>query len=169
MSNQTTNETRQETIQKIVEGKAPLNAVLGLSETQIQALAAIGYNLYRQGKLNEAAKMFSGLVAVDHNIYYGYAGLGAVALAQEPPQLEEAYQNLARAAELNPNDPSVQANLGEVLLRQAKFEEAAKTLEKSFQLDPNHTDEGANRARAIVGGLQMVIQEVERLQTATTH
>jgi tetratricopeptide (TPR) repeat protein len=143
-----------------------LAAVLGVPETKIQALAALGYNHYQQGKLKDAKTLFDGVTALDNRSYLGYAGLGAVALASTPPDLASAHANLAKAVELNPNDASVQANMGEVLLREGKVEEAKEHLEKAFQLDPGHNDPGANRARAIVGGLDMIVKEIEqRIQT----
>ena len=165
-----TTEARNQAAKEVLEGKAPLNAVVGLSETQIKAFAALGFTLYQQGKMHEAENIFRGLIALDDHIYYGHSGLGAIALAQEPPDLETAHRSLSKAASLNPSDPTTLANLGETLLRQGKFEEAAKTLEKSFKLDPNGKDPGANRARAIVGGIQMIAREVEKQrQEARVH
>jgi len=141
-----------------------LSDVLGVTDTQLQALAALGYNLYQQGKLKEAETLFRGLVATSDKSWYGYAGLGAVALAKQPADLTTAQQNLEKAATLNPKDPTVQANLGEVLLRQAKFDEAAKQFKRALELDPQQKDPGANRARAIISGLNTVMAEVQRLQ-----
>lgn len=153
-----------EAAKRIKAGEKPAT-VLGVSDTQIQALAALGYNQYQEGKLDDAEALFRGVSALDPNSYFGYAGLGAIALAKRPPDLDSAYSNLSKAAELRPTDASVQANLGEVLLRQGKIDEAKVHLEKAFQLDPGHNDPGANRARAIVGGLDMIVKELQsRLQ-----
>jgi len=152
---------------RIAAGEQPA-AVFGLSQSQLQAFAALGYNQYQQGNVDSAETLFRGVTALDNKSYFGYAGLGAIALAKKPPDLDTAYTNLSKAVELNPNDATVRANLGEVLLRQGKIEEAKKHLEKAFQLDPGHNDSGANRARAIVGGLNLVINEVEqRIQSQT--
>ncbi len=141
-----------------------LKDVFGLDQRQIQGLAALGYNLYQQGKFKEAGTIFRGLIAADEKSYYGYAGLGALYLAHNPPDLKRAQENLLKAAELNPEDASVQANLGEVLLRQAKFDESAKLFKKAMELDPKQHDPGANRARAIVGGMNTVISELQRIE-----
>jgi len=139
-----------------------LGAMIGLTDTQIKAMAAVGYNLYQQGKLKEAETMFKGVTASDTNAYYGFAGVGAVALAMKPPDLETAFTYLNRAAELKPDDATIQANLGEVLLRQGKVEEAKTHLEQAFQLDPAQKDPGANRARAIISGLDVLLKEAAR-------
>jgi len=141
-----------------------LKDVVGISQRQIQGIAALGYNLYQQGKLKEAETIFRGLVATDDKSYYGYAGLGAIQLAKNPPDLKKAQEYLSKAAQLNPEDASVQANLGEVLLRQAKFDDSAKLFKKAIELDPKQQDPGANRARAIVSGLNTVITELQRIE-----
>jgi Flp pilus assembly protein TadD len=155
--------TLTEAAQKIMAGEE-IGAVLGVNETQLKAIAALGYNKYQQGKLDDAEVMFRGVAALDSKSYFGYAGLGAIALAKRPPDLETALANLSKAAELKPEDATVHANLGEVLLRQGKLEQAKAHLEKAFQLDPGHKDPSVNRARAIVSGLDLVVKEAERRQ-----
>lgn len=135
-------------------------------DSQFEAIVALAFNYYQQGKLQEAETIFRGLQLINPKSYYSYAALGAIALARKPADLDEAQQNLSRAAELNPEDPSVQANLGEVLLRRAKFDEAAKYFKRALELDPKQTDPGANRARAIISGLSSVATEIQRLSAS---
>jgi Flp pilus assembly protein TadD len=129
---------------------------------QIDAIAVLGFQLYEQGKTRDAETMFTGLIAIDDTNYLGYAGMGALALAEE--KLEEAVDYLRKAAERNPTDPTVHANLGEALLRQAKFEEAAAEFTKALDLDPEEVDPGANRARAILDGMGILVEELSRIQ-----
>lgn len=153
--------TAAELEQRIAAGEKPAQ-VLGMTDTQVKAIIALGYNRYQQGKLDAANTMFRGAAAIDPTNYLGFAGAGAVALARKPADLDTAYTNLSKAAELNSDDASVQANLGEVLLRQGKVMEAKEHLEKAFQLDPERKDPGVNRARALVSGIDAVIKEAER-------
>ncbi|MFN0171782.1 MAG: tetratricopeptide repeat protein [Bryobacteraceae bacterium] len=153
-----------ETVQKALAGETTLNAIFGFSEEQIQGIAAIGYQLYEQGKMEQAAEIFRGLMSLDTTSYLGFAGMGAVALAQEPPALDSAVTFLKRATELNSTDPSIFANLGEAYLRQGKFDEAAATFEKALDLDPEEEDAGANRARAIIDGMEIVIGELQKME-----
>lgn len=163
MATQDTNLT--DAAQRIQAGEE-MGAVLGVSETQLKAIAALGYNKYQQGRLDDAETMFRGVAALDTKSYFGYAGLGAIALAKRPPDLDSALSNLSKAAELKPEDATIQANLGEVLLRQGKLDQAKSHLEKAFQLDPKHKEASVNRARAIVSGLDVVVKEAERLTEA---
>jgi Flp pilus assembly protein TadD len=90
-----------------------------------------------------------------------------MALAEE--KLEEAVRWLTRAAELHPNDPTVHANLGEALLRQARFSDAAAELQKAVTLDVEKKDPGTGRARAILSGMQSVIQQKQAAQAAESN
>src|SRR5215471_20684930 len=121
-------------------GRVSLSQMCGLAKQEIEAIAALGFQLYEQGKVADAEAIFNGLIALDSHVYYGYAGLGALALAEE--KLDEASRWLTSAAELNPEDPTVHANLGEALLRQARVEEAAAEFQKALALDPGATDAG---------------------------
>jgi len=145
-------------------GPVSLSQTFGLAKQEIEAIATLGFQLYEQGKIADAESIFSGLIALDSQAYYGYAGRGALALAEE--RLDDASRWLSRAAELNPEDPTVHANLGEALLRQAKFDDAAGEFQKALALDPAEDDPGANRARAILNGMRVMLQQAERARAA---
>lgn len=142
----------------------PNNQNVELGKDQLDAIAVLGYQLYEQGKARDAEVLFNGLISIDQGNYFGYAGLGALALGQE--KLDEAVEYLSKAAEINPADPSVHANLGEAYLRQAKFNEAAAQFSKALELDPEERDPGANRARAILDGMEILVSELSRMQAA---
>jgi tetratricopeptide (TPR) repeat protein len=151
-------------MQNILDGAAGFNQYLELSKEQLDAIAALGFRFYEQGKIRDAEKIFEGLIVVDPNLHYGHAGLGAMALRDE--KLEEAVRHLRRAAELRPDDATVHANLGETLLRQAQFADAASEFERALELDPEQRDPGANRARAILQSMNVVVSEMQRAGVA---
>jgi len=151
-------------LEKVIAGELPFNVYFGFNRGQLDAMAALGFNLYEQGRNRDAERIFKGLIALDSKLFYGYAGMGAMALSEE--KLDEALSYLRKAAELEPNDPTIHANLGETLLRQAKFDEAAAEFEKALALDADEDDPGANRARAIIDGMEIVVSELTRLQKA---
>jgi tetratricopeptide (TPR) repeat protein len=148
-------------------GRVSLRQMCGMAKQEIEAIAALGFQLYEQGKVDDAESIFNGLVALDSHVYYGYAGLGALSLAGE--KLDEAIRWLTRAAELNPEDPTVHANLGEALLRQARVEEAAAEFQQALALDPHETDAGANRARAILSGMRSILLRFEDVGRAASQ
>ncbi|MEZ5403560.1 MAG: tetratricopeptide repeat protein [Bryobacteraceae bacterium] len=152
------------TLQQVLAGEAGLNAFFGLNEPQLLGIAALASNLYLQGQVDDARTLFEGLTAVQPSLYYGHAGLGAIALFRG--DAAAAVGHLAKAAELNPNDASVQANLGEALLRTGDVAGAAGPLSRAMELDPEGRDEGANRARAILQSIGALESSIDRLQTA---
>ncbi|MEZ5356684.1 MAG: tetratricopeptide repeat protein [Bryobacteraceae bacterium] len=152
------------TLEQVARGDAALNAFLGLTDTQLLGIAALASNLYLQGQVEDALTLFEGLTAVQPSLYYGHAGLGAIALARG--DAAAAVAHLTTAAKLNPADASVQANLGEALLRSGDVAAAAEPLGRALELDPEGRDEGANRARAILQSIGALDQSIARLEAA---
>lgn len=148
------------TLAEVIDGKQPLNVFLGLSEEQIQAFAALGFASYQQGRTDEAREIFEGIIAIDSTAHFGWAGLGAIELAAG--NLDEAEFNLLAAAERYGEDSTVLANLGEVYLRKGDTEKAAGYLQKALELDPEGQDPATNRARAILQGMMLVLEEIEK-------
>jgi tetratricopeptide (TPR) repeat protein len=134
------------------------------TKSELNALAVFALDYHQQGKVAQAETMYKGLVTAEDSVYsfYGYAGLGVIALNQDPPRLEDACTHLTKATDLNPKDTSVHTNLGEVFLRQKKFTEAASELQKAVDLDPGKRDPGANRARALLVALNALQDEAEK-------
>lgn len=132
------------------------SALFGLSKAELDAIEVLGFELYQQGRTAEANTIFEGLIVLAGNRHRGYAGKGALALAEE--KLDEALGWLSQAAERNTSDATVRANLGETLLRLGRFSEAAAEFGKALELDPAGTDPGANRARAILAGMKTAME-----------
>src|SRR4051812_20642883 len=106
------------TFQKVLLGDAGLNEYIGLDRQELIAAATLGAKLYEQGRIAEGRTIFTGLTLLDRDFYMGFAGLGVIYLIEG--DLESALRNLARAAELNPNDAPVQSNLGETYFRRTE-------------------------------------------------
>jgi Flp pilus assembly protein TadD len=140
-----------ELARQVLSGEAPLSALFGVSREQLAEMALFGHQLWKQGRRAEAQKVFRGLIALEETAYYGHAGMGLVAMSQD--DLAGAEQYLGKAMDLEPSDPSVAVNLGEVLLRQGKLEPAIAALESAMRLDPSGRNAGAARARAILVGI----------------
>jgi len=148
------------TIDRLLRNQAGLNEYIGFEDHELLAVASLAVCLYVQGRTSEALTIFDGLIALDPKLYLGHAALGAMDLAGE--RLDSALKHLTRALELHPNDSSVQANAGEVLLRQGKFSEATRHFEQALALDPQNEEPGTNRARSIVARLKLVTPETQQ-------
>jgi tetratricopeptide (TPR) repeat protein len=115
---------------------------------QWTALLVTGYNFFRQGRLEEAAKIFEGLVILDSHNPYIQGVLGSIYQKQELYDLALIRYNNALA--LNPADISALSNRGEILLKLGKFQEAAQDFKQAIELDPVKENGAANRARLLV-------------------
>ena len=144
-------ELTPEAARKVLAGETSLSSLLGVSREELARMAQFGYELWQQGRRNESMKMFQALLAADESLYYGHAGMGLIAMREE--NLQDARRYLSRALELEPRDPAVAVNLGEVLLRLGKLPEAVATMEKAIQADPTLKNAGAARAAAILTGI----------------
>lgn len=133
---------------------------------QLDGMATLGFKAYQEGNLDQATSIFEGLLVVARESYYGYAGLGAIALVKDPPDLDGALANLTMAVELCPDSPTLHANLGEALLRNNQLAESAEEFRKAIEMDPEKKDPGANRARAIIEGLSVALGELKRMAAA---
>jgi tetratricopeptide (TPR) repeat protein len=145
---------------EVRKSDALLDNVFGLNKQELDAIEVLGFQLYEQGRNAEAQSIFRGFIALNQRRYTGYAGMGALALAER--KLDEAARWLEQALERNADDPTVHANLGETLLRLGQFEPARAEFEKAFQLDPQQKDLGANRARALLAAMKVVIEEMQK-------
>jgi Flp pilus assembly protein TadD len=149
-----------EVARQVLSGETPLSALFGVSKGQLAEMALFGHQLWRQGRRNEAAKVFRGLIALDDTVYYGHAGMGLVAMSRGDFCTAEQY--LAKAVALEPSDAAVAVNLGEVLLRLGKVEPALAAFQSAALLDPSGHNPGAARARAILVGLGRGAAEIHR-------
>lgn len=148
------------TLTEVIAGKQALNVFLGVSTEQIQAFAALGFASYQQGRNDEAREIFEGLIALDSTSYYGWAGLGAIELTED--NLGAAELSLLSAVQRNAADSTVLANLGEVYLRKGDAAKATEYLQQALALDPGGQDPATNRARAILQGMLLVLDEIEK-------
>jgi len=142
-----------ELARNLCAGTTPLSEFFRVSSSQVAAMALFGHDLLRQGRNQDAEKVFLGLIALDENIYYGHAGIGFLALSQG--DLEAAERHLEKAVALAPSDPAVAVNLGEVLIRRGKIEPAMSVLARAVESDPSGNSAGATRARAILEALSL--------------
>jgi len=135
-----------------LDGKIPFSTVLGAPPWMIQFISLSAVQSFDQGRYEEARQMFQGVVRLDSSNYAGHAGLGALALMDE--NLEGARSHLLRAHALNAKDPSVCVNLGEVFLRSGDTAAAAGYLREAANLDPEHLNPYANRARGMLSAIE---------------
>lgn len=142
-------------LERIFRGELSWNAYFGLGFDVLEAMAAYGHNLYSQGRIDDAERIFEGLKTIDRNSYFGYAGMGAIWLQRG--DFARAETELRQAIELDPGQACLRANLFEALLRQSKLDEAVAAYQAARELDPQGQDISVNRAGHLVAALADVV------------
>jgi Flp pilus assembly protein TadD, contains TPR repeats len=138
----------RKTFERWQRGEIKLANLFGVDAKQIAALFLTGYNMFSEGRLDEAKGIFEGITALDDKNVYAFSILGAIYQKQENYNVALARYN--QALLLFPEDINSLTNRGEVYLKLGKFDEAAADLKKAIELDPTRQHPSANRARLLV-------------------
>src|SRR5262249_33399363 len=125
-----------------------LAQVFDVDARQIAALLMTGHNLYAQGRLDDAQKIFEGLVVLDAKNPYVHGILGSIYQKQE--KYEAAVERYSSAVSIFPQDLNSLTNRGEIFLKLGKFQDAATDFKSAIDLDPDKRHPAANRARLLV-------------------
>lgn len=150
-----------EKIVKYVHGEITLAELEGINEAQLYTIAEIGYVLMEEGKLEEARKIYEGLIELSPDESYFHSVLGAI--YQRLNYLDRALNEYDRAILLNPDDiPSI-VNSAEILLHTGKLLESSERLKKAILLDKSGDNSWAIRARALVVIISNILKEKERV------
>ncbi|HJL40453.1 MAG TPA: hypothetical protein RMG48_04055 [Myxococcales bacterium LLY-WYZ-16_1] len=135
-----------------IEGRLTLGDLEGVTKPEQYKIAEIGHGYSSTGKLDEARKIFEGLLALDPYDAYFNAALGSV--AQRQARFEDAERHYGRSLELNPYFASVWANRGELRITQGELVGGIRDLQKALELDPDSQEPATLRARVTVQVLQ---------------
>ncbi|MFL5320160.1 MAG: tetratricopeptide repeat protein [Myxococcaceae bacterium] len=146
-SKQTASLHTPERVDKYLRGEMTLAELNGISGPEMLEMAVVAFQMYEQGKYEEAKVIFQGLASLEPREAYFATALGAVHLAQENLDDAERYFNVAIT--LNPQELSSYVNRGEVYLRKGKIIEAAEDFKKVLELDPEQKDPLTARARVL--------------------
>lgn len=131
---------------------SPLCSVMG-QEASVSNLdeRARGLELYKQGKFQEAAKVFRAVVEKNSSDDEGWYQLG-LALMQQSREMKDASKAFETALKLRPNFAAAHAGLSHIFLLRNKTYDAISEAEKALRIDPKIPDAyyvlGAARLRA---------------------
>jgi len=140
-----------EAARKLLSGDTPLREAMGVPLSELMLMASQAYDLWRQGRREDAETLYRGIVALDAGVPWGHAGLGLAAMEQG--ELEAAESHLRRAVAADSTDPSIQVNLAECLIRRDQLVGALEILEAVVENPEHASHPGAVRAAAILTGI----------------
>jgi Flp pilus assembly protein TadD len=176
--NKTTNEPRRtqiidpnpqrrkhitEILYAFLEDKVSLAELKGISREQLFQLADAGHVKFKHGRVDEAEKIFQGLILLDHRNAYFHGMMGAV--HQKKGRFIEAIMEYSQSIKLNSRDISTYVNRGEVYLRHKNYKKAAEDFRNAILLDPTGINLWANRARSLVIAIKRSIEADSRVRS----
>ena len=137
-----------EILYRFLEDKASLAELKGMKKEELYQLAEVGYVKFKHGRVDEAEKIFQGLIVLDHRNAYFHAVMGAI--HQKRTRMVEAIVEYTQALRLNRRDTTSYVNRGEIYLRHKNYRKAAEDFRAAILLDPAGANLWANRARSLV-------------------
>lgn len=108
---------------------------------------AQGAALQRDGRLDEAAKVYQAILARSPQDFDATHLLGVIALQQE--RFDTAQQLIHAAVSIKPNDAVAMGNLGASYLREGKLEPALHWFERALELRPDSSISLINAATVL--------------------
>jgi tetratricopeptide (TPR) repeat protein len=111
---------------------------LAVNSENCVAHNGLGYELFRQGKVDEAIRECQQAVRIDPRYDPAYSNLGR--FFAEKHDYPAAIAQLETALRLSPRDTKSHNNLGNVLYLQGRHMEAKRQFAEVLRLDPGHTD-----------------------------
>jgi type III secretion system low calcium response chaperone LcrH/SycD len=115
-----------EITRQILEGKTTIGEQRGLSPQHLEAVYAMAYNFYNQGKYDDAEKAFAFLVFYNHLDRRFWLGLAAT--QQMRKAFDGAVQAYAMASLLDINDPEVPLHAADCYLAMGQREATISAL-----------------------------------------
>ncbi|MEM8792438.1 MAG: tetratricopeptide repeat protein [Pseudomonadota bacterium] len=118
------------------------------TSTRARVLTNLGVGLAEQGRHSEAILNFGLATSADPGltVAYTYRARSNEALGR----LQDAYADFATALEVAPEDASIWAAQGAMLLRQNRIAEAEGNLSRAIELDPRNLSARYNRGLALL-------------------
>jgi tetratricopeptide (TPR) repeat protein len=126
--------------------KAPVAAAKPRAVATVPPLLNQAFTLFKAGRLQEAERAYSALIAQQPKLAVAHNHLGLIAKALG--QAERAEVLLRRSVELDPADPSGHTNLGNLLLKLGRLADADESYARVIELTPDGEDALLNRAWA---------------------
>ena len=126
--------------------RLPLESPQKPSSATIQAWLATALRHYDAGHMAEAERLCLQILARDVRHADALYVLGIVAYRTN--RLPAAASMIRRAIAVNPRQPFYQANLGNVLSAQGKYDEAIPYYQRALHIDPNLAEASYNLGNA---------------------
>lgn len=145
-----------EVLHAFLNDKISLAELKGITKDQLLVLSEAGYVKFKHGRIEEAEKIFQGLILLDHRNAYFHAMMGAINQRKDRPI--EAIMEYSLAVKIDVKDINSFVNRGEIYLKHKNYRKAAEDFRAAILLDPKGLNLWANRARSLVIAIKRSIE-----------
>jgi tetratricopeptide (TPR) repeat protein len=145
-----------ELAEQLVNSEITLAEFLGLSRQTLYAIANVGYQMISSGKLDQAKKIYKGLVEADPYDSVFHCHLAAI--HHKLGELDQAREEYSKALDFNFGNIDALSGRGEIYFNEGKLTEAFHDLKASIDLDPEGKFPASVRARAVLLALKEVVE-----------
>jgi len=135
-------------VKDFVDGKIGWAGLMNFTPEMLFQLAEYGFMQFKQGRYQDAERVFKGLTILDWNNAYYHSVLGSI--LQRQKRYGEAIAEYTQALDLDPKDIVSYTNRGEIFMRHGLVEDAKQDFKSAVRLDPEGADRFANRARMLL-------------------
>lgn len=142
---------RTEQLRKVAAGQTTIAGAVGLTKKQLYTIADKGYALFTHGRLDDARKIYEGLVAADPFDSVFHCHLGAI--MWRSGNLDRAFEEYDLAVRYNFANIDALAGRGELLIARGDVERGVDDLSRALEHDPKCVRPSTQRARALLLGL----------------
>ncbi len=150
----------QDNLVKFVVGEITWAELTGLTMHEAYSFAEVAYNLFEQGKYDQAQTIVEGLVISNPYDGYFHGLLGAI--YGRKGMHEEAQEEYSIAIDLDPTNLSAFVNRAEIHLQHGEIEKALKDLKKAIELDPKGEKPFGVRARALAAATSVLEEALKQ-------
>ncbi|HEX8248383.1 MAG TPA: tetratricopeptide repeat protein [Pyrinomonadaceae bacterium] len=147
--------------EKLATGQITLAEYVGISRDEMYKIAQQAYQLMNRGKLEEARRIYSGLVAADPYDSVFHCHLGAVLFRMG--EHEKAFAEYDAALRYNIANVDALAGRGELYIMRGEVKKGVEDLRAALEKDPQGERPTSQRARALL----LSMREAARKQTTT--
>ena len=142
-------------VEDFIDGKMGWAELFNFTPEMLFQMAEFGFMQFKQGRYQDAERVFKSLTLLDFNNAYYHSVMGSI--LQRQKRYGEAIAEYTQALELDPKDVVALVNRGEIFMRHGLNDDAAGDFQHAIDADPEGTDRFANRAR-------MLLQQLARMK-----
>jgi Flp pilus assembly protein TadD len=139
--------------------KSTLMEAVGLTQKDVDDIAALAAALYQEDRVESAFKLFQGLTCLQPERGEFWSALGTALTRMG--RHEQAIPALTIALQLNSKDTAAFVNRAECYIALADNEHSSDDLRKAMELDPQEKDPASNRARQLAYGMNSFFEKCQ--------